>query len=80
MSIPVIHTHDPAFSIIERLGGKTAVAEQLGLNKSALSRWCQSRPDGTGGVIPQRHWPQLIEMARNRGVDITLAELAAVEI
>lgn len=80
MTIPVIHTHDPAFTVIEKLGGKTTVAEALSLDKSTLSRWCQPRPLGTGGQIPQRHWAQLMAMARKQGVDITLEELAAVEV
>lgn len=79
MPIPTIHTLEPAYTVIERLGGKSAVAEQLSLDKSTLSRWCQPRPDGTGGVIPFRHWGQLLAMARAKGVDITLEELAAVE-
>lgn len=80
MSIPTIHTHDPAYTVIERLGGKAVVAEALGLDRSTLSRWCQPRPEGTGGQIPQRHWGQLITMARAQGVDITVQELAAVEV
>jgi len=80
MTIPTIHTLDPAFNVIEKLGGKAAVAERLELNKSTLSRWCQPSPAGTGGVIPQRYWPQLIEMARDQRVRITLKELAAVEV
>lgn len=78
--IPTIHTLDPAYSVIERLGGKSAVAGELGLDKSTLSRWCKPAPDGTGGVIPQRHWPQLIAMARRLGVDISVRELVAVEV
>jgi hypothetical protein len=61
------------------LGGKTTVAEELKLDKSTLSRWCQPRPLGTGGVIPQRYWPALIEMARRQGVDINVKELAGIE-
>lgn len=80
MTIPTIHTLEPAFTVIEKLGGKAAVAEELELDKSALSRWCQPRPAGTGGVIPQRHWPALMLMARRKSVDITLEELAAVEV
>jgi len=80
MSIPTIHTYEPAYTIIEKLGGKSAVAERLELDKSTLSRWCQPRPTGTGGLIPQRYWPQLIAMARAIHVDITLEELAAVEV
>lgn len=80
MSIPVIHTLKPAYTIIERLGGKTAVASELQVDKSTLSRWCQPKPVGTGGAIPLRHWQQLIDMARTRDVVITLEELAAVEV
>jgi hypothetical protein len=80
MSIPVVHTLDPAFTVIEKLGGKATVAERLELDKSTLSRWCQPKPMGTGGLIPQRYWPQLIEMAREQRVRITLKELAAVEV
>lgn len=80
MSIPVIHTLDPAYTVIEKLGGKSEVSEALGLNKSTLSRWCQPKPLGTDGMIPQRYWPQLIEMARDKRVRIGVKELAAVEV
>lgn len=80
MAIPTVHTLTPAYTVIEKLGGKTAVADQLGLNKSALSRWCAPRPGGTGGQIPIRYWGSLIEMARHKDVVITVEELAAVEV
>ena len=80
MSIPTIHTLAPAFAIIERLGGKASVAESLNLDKSTLSRWCQPKPYGTGGLIPQRYWGALVAMARTQGVDISLQELASVEV
>ena len=80
MTIPVVHTLDPAYTVIEKLGGKAVVADALDLDKSTLSRWCQPKPGGTGGLIPQRYWPALIEMAREHRVRITLKELAAVEV
>jgi len=80
VTIQTIHTEEPAYSVIEKLGGKSEVAEQLGLDKSTLSRWCQPRPQGTGGLVPQRYWPQLLQMAREQNVRITLKELAAVEV
>lgn len=80
MTIPVIHKLEPAYTVIEKLGGKSAVAAELALDKSTLSRWCKPSPGGTGGLIPQRYWPQLIEMARDKRVRITLKELAAVEV
>jgi hypothetical protein len=79
VTIQTIHTADPAYSVVEKLGGKSAVAEFLGLDKSTLSRWCQPHPQGTGGIIPQRYWPQLLQMAREQGVRISLKELANVE-
>lgn len=80
MSIPVVHTLEPAYTVIERLGGKSAVAEHLKLDKSTLSRWCQPKPVGTGGVIPQRYWQQLIEMARDKNVVLTLGDLAFIGV
>lgn len=79
MTIETIHTHDPAYTVIEKLGGKSFVAEQLSLDKSTLSRWCQPRPMGTGGVIPQKHWARLLEMAAEQRVRLTLKELACIE-
>jgi hypothetical protein len=80
MTIPVVHTLEPAYSVIEKLGGKSAVAQALSLDKSTLSRWCQPSPQGTGSLIPQRYWPQLMQMARAQRVRIGLKELAAVEV
>lgn len=80
MTIPTIHRAEPAFSVIEKLGGKTAVAGRLKLDKSTLSRWCQMPPAGTGGMIPQRYWRELIEMAQESNVDLAVRELVAVEV
>lgn len=80
MTILAVHKLEPAYSVIERLGGKSLVSESLALDKSTLSRWCQPRPMGTGGMIPQRYWAALLAMARVKGVDIKLEELAAVEV
>lgn len=79
MTIETIHTQEPAFSVIEKLGGKAYVAEQLNLDKSTLSRWCQPKPMGTGGMIPQKHWTRLLDMASTQRVRLTLKELAAIE-
>lgn len=80
MTIETIHTCQPAYAVVEKLGGKSAVANALDLDKSTLSRWCQPRPMGTGGLIPQRYWPALLKMARQADVALTLEELAAVEV
>jgi hypothetical protein len=78
--IPTVHKLEPAYSLIEKLGGKSAVAEAIGLDKSALSRWCMPRPGGTGGVVPQRHWPALMRMARAQNVSLAVRELADLDV
>lgn len=80
MPIPTVHTLDPAYSVINRLGGKSEVSYRLKLNKSTLSRWCQPRPMGTGGQIPQRHWSELVELALEKGVKIKVEELIGVKV
>ena len=72
------HRMTPAYKVIERLGGKAAVAEQLNIDKSTLSRWCSPSPKGTNGRIPQKHWSQLIAIARRQNVRLSLNDLAAL--
>tara|TARA_R110000868_G_scaffold2810_4_gene19444 strand:+ start:725 stop:943 length:219 start_codon:yes stop_codon:yes gene_type:complete len=69
----------PAHTILERLGGRQAVAQHLNLDKSTLCRWCGPKPGGTDGLIPQRYWPGLVVLARKQGIDITVAELAGLK-
>jgi len=76
MSIPTLHTLNPAYKVIERLGGKSTVASALQLNVSTLSRWCQPWPNGTGGAIPQRHWPKILQLAEKKQVRMRLVDLA----
>lgn len=78
MAIPTIHKLDPAYRIVERLGGKREVAAKLGLDKSTLSRWCQPAPRGTGGCIPQRYWKELLALANDRQARITVEDLSSV--
>jgi hypothetical protein len=78
MSIPTIHFEEPAFTVLEKLGGKTAVAAELGLAASTLSRWCQPSPQGTGGTIPQKHWPALLAFAKKQRVPLSVSDLCRV--
>jgi hypothetical protein len=77
--IPTIHTLAPAYPLIEKLGGKAAVASELGINKSTLSRWCAPPPGGLGGVVPQRYWNQLIAMGKRNRVPVSLRELTHIK-
>jgi len=78
MPIPTVHKLSPAYEVIESLGGKTAVAAELDLAPSTLSRWCQPHPEGTGGVIPQRHWPAILRMSKRLKVALSLSDLCTV--
>jgi hypothetical protein len=80
MTIPTIHTLNPAYTVVERLGGKSTVAQTLGLSKAQMTRWCSpTDAGGTGGVIPQKYWGTLLDMAKQQRVRLTLKELAAIE-
>lgn len=78
MSLVSIHKAQPAFDVLERLGGKRNVAASLDVHPSTLSRWCQPSPHGTGGTIPQRHWGALLALAARQSVPLTLSDLAGI--
>lgn len=65
----------PASIVIDRFGGIKAVADTLGLERTAVQRWNYPHPRGTGGSVPQRHWAKLIEGARASGIDLAPDDL-----
>jgi len=71
-----LHRKEPAYSVIERLGGKSWLSKHLGLDRSTLTRWTMAKPHGTGGFIPQQYWPALIEVGRIIQRPIKLKDLA----
>lgn len=79
MAATTIHTLDPAHTIIEALGGRTYVAEQLDIDRSTISRWCQPHPGGTGGKIPVRYWKAIMRLAREDNIEVTLGDLSGIE-
>lgn len=76
---------EPAYSLVQRLGGYAAVAEMVrkhGPNKArafgraSVYRW--TRPEtqgGTGGVVPYKHWRALRIAALRVGVDLCVYDL-----
>lgn len=63
---------EPAQSIIRKLGGPNVVAEIAGVHRTRVSNWARPKESGgTGGTIPFRHVPKLIEAAHERGVEIS---------
>lgn len=62
---------EPANRIIAALGGPTKVADQIGVHRVTVSKWKRPAKDGgTGGIIPIRHVPGLIAMAKSQGVPL----------
>lgn len=70
---------EPARSIIKKLGGEAKVAEVTDTALTAPYRWQHPRDKGgTGGRIPQRHIPRLLEYAAEIGVELTTDEFFRV--
>ena len=76
--MPTYNTLQPAHPVLERLGGRRAVAEQLGISFGAVCRWCAAPPVGTGGRIPAKHWPALLEMAEQQGKRLSVRALSGL--
>jgi len=63
---------DPARKIITALGGPNAVARRIGLHRTRVSKWQATREaGGTGGLIPVKHIPELVRMAREKGIELS---------
>lgn len=61
-----------ASHIIQRLGGASAVSAHLGLNISTVCRWTYPREvGGSAGLIPSRWHHPLLEMAHEKGIDLS---------
>lgn len=66
----------PAREVVAALGGVRATARILQLNPSAVSRWMMpAAKRGTGGHVPQRHWPTILEHAKKERIKLSLRDL-----
>ena len=62
---------EPAKTIIKTLGGPSAVAAIAGVHRTRVSNWMRPKDaGGTGGVIPFKHVPALLNAAREKGLTI----------
>lgn len=58
--------------VIEKCGGPQAVADMLGITRNAVDRWKYAvESGGTGGIIPTRRQRELMEKARERGIELS---------
>lgn len=66
---------EPAFAIINKLGGIDKVASHLGVHRTRVWNWMRPKhKGGSGGTIPQRHHLALLDMARAQDKPLTAAE------
>lgn len=64
----------PAQIVIRTFGGVRPISRELGIHASTVSRW----RTGTG-LIPQKYWKPLINLAKEKKVKITLFDLAGLD-
>jgi hypothetical protein len=63
---------EPAASIIKAIGGEAIASQITGTAYTAPYRWQQPKEKGgTGGLIPQRHHPAILQFAREKGINVT---------
>lgn len=61
--------YEPASTIIDKLGGVSAVAREVQCAPQTVIRWRRPKTvGGTGGTIPQRHHITLLAAAKERGI------------
>ena len=74
------HFLKPASTIVDLFGGVSSTADILDLNRGTVSRWMTPVIDrGTGGQIPQKHWPAILRVAKRRRLKITLQDLSGLK-
>lgn len=73
-------TDTPASIVIQRFGGIKAVADVLGLERTAVQRWTYGRDKGTGGTVPQKHWNRLLTAAAESGLSLEANDLLPSEL
>ncbi|MDP2354600.1 MAG: hypothetical protein Q8M31_00875 [Beijerinckiaceae bacterium] len=61
--------------VIAKCGGPQAVADMLGITRNAVDRWKYAvESGGAGGIIPSKRQRELMEKARERGIELTPAD------
>lgn len=64
----------PGQVVLREFGAKLA-AEVCTVDPSAVWRWSQKKPTGTGGTVPSKHHGALMQAARERGLTLTADDL-----
>jgi len=68
----------PAEHVIQVFGSVHKTAKALGKNPSSISKWVsQNGPEKTRGLVPSWVQVEVMEIAGERGLDITYEDLIA---
>lgn len=74
-----INREQPAAGVVEAFGSMRKLAIVAGVKVSTVSRWCTTADRrGTGGQIPQKYWPIILQAAKKRGIDVDLHTLSGI--
>jgi len=66
---------EPAASVVQALGGATAVARLCNVHPTQVHRWRRPKSiGGSDGVIPLQHHRKIVTTARERGIDFVTPE------
>ena len=69
----------PAQIVVDRFGTSAEVARILDLDKSTISRWTNpADPKGTRGHVPRKYWGELLRVAKQRKLSLTINDLAGL--
>jgi hypothetical protein len=70
---------EPATTIVKKFGGPRVLAELLRVHRSRVYAWMRSKEeDGTGGLIPQRYHPKLLQCAKLQGIKLKAEDFLPV--
>lgn len=73
--------HEPATSIIGRLGGVSKTAEMAGVSVHTVVKWRLAKDKGgTGGVIPHWHHKKLLEGAASINANLRAEDFVQREV
>lgn len=69
----------PAQLLIDRFGTASEIARILDLDKSTVSRWANPIDEkGTKGYVPRKYWKDLLNVAKQRRIKLSLNDLAGL--
>jgi transcriptional regulator with XRE-family HTH domain len=61
--------------LVNQLLTQAEVARVCGVSRVTVWRWCQPRPEGTGGRVPEPYHEAIVKLARAEGIELAAEEL-----